>query len=422
MFTTKTARRAAQNRSAFLACFLALGAAARPAAVWAQAAPAPPPNLLEQVGDALTQLVNRTQPCVVTVQARPRALVFPRLPRSLSMQQRAALPPEKQREYDESLERAARDIREFFSAAQALTKTSFTGSGFVIRGGFVVTTAEVAERIEEPTVVFADGRRAEVVWVNLDAASNIAVLKIAEALDAGLNWADSGLASPGNIAVTIGSQGEFPRSVSLGVISGLGRAGRSGRRRYENLIQFQGAVGAGGSGGPLLNARGELIGMVVAAPADVFASGPRLHIEKKRQDGERHEEHSLPPLPPMTPFSGLSNMGFALAANDIRPITEVLCRREKRPPPGYIGIFLSSDMEAPSPQIIGILPNSPAAKAGLLIGDTITAINGQAFRAAAELRAFAGRVAVGDALRVTIRRGNETKTVSLVALPRPERP
>ena len=384
----------------------------------AQTAPAQTPNILEQVGDALTALVYKAQPCVVTIQARPHTMVIPQIAPLLSPQQRAALSPEKQKEYDESQERSRREINDFFRAAQALGKPSFTGSGFILRGGFVITTAEVAERIEEPTVVFSDGRRMEIQWANADGPSNIAVMKIEAPSDAGLDWADSAFVEPGGIAIAIGSQGEFPRSVSLGIISGLGRAGRSGRRRYENLIQFQGAVGAGGSGGPLLNARGELIGMVVAAPADVFASGSRLHLENRGQKGARPEEHPAAMPPPMTPFSGLSNMGFALASNDIRPITAVLCRHEKRPSSGYIGIYLSPDLESPTPEIVRVLPNSPAAKAGLLVGDIITAINGQSFRMAAELRAFAGRIAAGEALQITFQRGAETKTARLTALPR----
>ncbi len=415
---TNRKRRGAASRIALAACALALLAGGRRTA---DAQTAPAQNPLEQFGNALIELVNRTQPYVVTIQARPHALVVPKMPRSLTPQQRDALPPEKQKEYDESLERSTREIAEFFRSWQDLMKTSFTGSGFVLRGGFIITTAEVAERIEEPTIVFADGRRAEVLWTNIDSAANIAALKIAGPSDFGMDWGDSAALRPGAIAVVIGSQGEFPRSVSLGIISGLGRAGRSGWRRYENLIQFQGAVGPGGSGGPLLNARGELIGMVVAAPADVFAS-PRIRLEKNGRDGQKREEHFPPAPPAMTPFSGLSNMGFALAASDLRPIAEMLCRHEKRPPSGYIGILLSSDTESSSPKILGVRPNSPAAKAGLLPGDTITVINGQPFRMAAELRAFAGRVAVGETLKITLRRGEETRTASLVAEKRPESP
>ena len=417
MFTKKARR----ERKTGAVCFVfgaALMALFAPLAVRAQPAPAAPPaNILEQVGDALTQLTRTAQPCIVTIRPRAQTLVFPLLPRSLSPQQRAALTPEKQKEYDETLANAAREIGEFVNSARAMMKAAFMGSGFVLRGGFVVTTAEVAERIEEPTVVFSDGRRAEVLWVNADSPSNIAVLKISGPSDTGLSWADSATVEPGNMAVAIGNQDEFPRSVSLGIISGLGRAGRSGPHHYENLIQFQGAVGAGGSGGPLLNARGELIGMVVAAPADVFGGG-RVRFERNGHSAA-HNDPKIPPAPPAMPFTGLSNMGFALAANDIRPITEILCRREKRPTPGYIGIFLSSDMEAPRPQVIGILPNSPAEKAGLLLGDTITEINGQTFRMASELRAFAGRVAAGAALKITIRRGSELKTVNLTAQARP---
>ena len=157
--------------------------------------------------------------------------------------------------------------------------------------------------------------------------------------------------------------------------------------------------------------------MVVAAPADVFVTGPRVRFDRSEhsKDHGEHSDNKMPFPPPATPFAGLSNMGFALTASDIRPIAEILRRQEKRPPSGFIGIFLSSDMEATRPQVIGILPNSPADKAGLQVGDLITEINGQSFRMAAELRAFAGRVAVGDTLKITFRRGAERKTVTATA-------
>ena len=397
-------------------CLAAL-AAALPLALSAQPPPAPAsPNALEQISDALTQLVRSAQPNVVTIQTKPRDFVLPHLPAPLSQQERAALSPEKRAVYDAQMERAAHEVLEFVETAKALLRTAFTGSGFEIAGGFIVTTAEVAERIEEPTVSYADGRRVEVLWINSDSESNIAVMKIAGPTAAGLPWADSAALDPGAVAVAMGSQGDFPRSVSLGIVSGLGRAGRSGRRRYENLIQFQGAVGAGSSGGPLLNARGEVVGMIVAAPADVFAA-PRFHLQR-----EGHKpEHGTLESPSAVPFSGLSNMGFALASNDIRPITDILCRGEKRPPGGVLGISLAPDTETPRPQIAGVLPDGPAAKAGLRAGDTILEINGRTFRYTAEFRAYAGRVAAGEALKITAQRGKETKTFSLTAQPRPER-
>ena len=417
MATTRFPEPKIRNLAALFACVLTLFATVP---LSAPARAQTPPNMLEQFEDALTALVHKAQPCVVTIQPHTPALALPATPELLS-HPRASLPREKQGEYDAALLRFIRDtidaLVDYRKAQQALFKTAFTGSGFVIRGGFVVTTAEVAERVKNPAILFADGRRLEIEWVHADALSNIALMKIPAPSDFGMEWADSGAVEPGAVAVAIGSQGEFSRSVSLGIVSGTGRAGRSGPLRYENLIQFQGAVGAGGSGGPLLNARGELIGMVVAAPADVFAPGPRPHSDGKGRSGERHDAY-FPPSP-LTPFSGLSNTGFALASNDIRPLVEILRFHEKRPPSGYIGIFLSSDMESPLAQIIDVLPNSPAAKAGLLNGDIITAINGQTFRTAAQLRAFAGRLAAGDDLQVTFRRGSDTKTAHLIALPRP---
>ena len=217
-------------------------------------APAPSSNLLTQLDDALTEIVQRTRPSIVLLEGvfMPTGNSLPSIENLLPLGLLPGLPdPET-------------------------VGLRVTGCGFIMRGGFVVTTAEVAVRIQEPLVTMWDGRRARAYLIKHDMGSNIAVFRVdGISPELGVTWGSSEKVSSGNLAIMIGNQAGYTHSASLGMIAGTGRMGRSGELRYSNLIQFQGTVGAGNSGSPLFNARGELIGMIVATPA---SAPPRSQI------------------------------------------------------------------------------------------------------------------------------------------------
>jgi serine protease Do len=233
------------------------------------AAPAPPSiNILVQIEDAVTAIVQAAAPSVVTIEGN--ALILDFLPLGAPATQSLGAPgvPPGNGQTAEGQPPEATLEQNLKKSWKSLSDTPTTGSGFVMQGGYVVTSAEVTEGMQSPTVILQDGRRLTVDWINADACSNICVLKVAGLpSEIGLRWGDSDRARPGAFAIAIVNQGGFPNSVSLGVIAGVDRRGQSGVRQYDHLIQVQMAVGGGSSGGPVLNAHGEVIGMLVGTPA-----------------------------------------------------------------------------------------------------------------------------------------------------------
>ncbi len=255
------------------------------------------PAILEMLDDALTGLVAETSGCVVTIEGRPpRMRQHPQTGGDRSPDGHSPGSP-----FNPGMERDRKSGRaNGWPNSYRPVPTEITGSGFLTEGGYVVTTAEVAEQMIDPVVVMPDGRHIRVDGMNADWQSNVAILRIVT-LDsmAGLRWGDSEIVRPGCLAITIGNQAGFATSAGLGMVAATHRAAVSGNRRYHNLIQFQGAISGGSSGGPLLSSRGEVVGMIIAMPA----SGPfdqpngRMKPANDRSFGASDALHSDPPHP-----------------------------------------------------------------------------------------------------------------------------
>lgn len=144
-----------------------------------------------------------------------------------------------------------------------------SGSGFSIGDGLIVTTADVVQGMNTPVVSTDDGRQARASVVAVDSRLNIALLRLSANLNLpALRLGDSANVAPGHFAITIGNQTGQANSVALSTISALKTQGTtSAAHYYPELLQIDGTVSAGTSGAPVLNARGEVIGMLAAAPA-----------------------------------------------------------------------------------------------------------------------------------------------------------
>ncbi len=137
------------------------------------------------------------------------------------------------------------------------------GSGVIVDNrGYIATNHHVVENPGDLRVVMADGRDLSAVLVVSDPSEDLAVVKInAESLSA-IQWGDSATVRLGQAVYAIGSPlGDFPSSVSFGIVSGLNRALEMDEFVIDGLIQTDAAINRGSSGGPLINTEGEMIGI-----------------------------------------------------------------------------------------------------------------------------------------------------------------
>jgi S1-C subfamily serine protease len=144
-----------------------------------------------------------------------------------------------------------------------------SGSGFVISSdGFLVTNNHVIENASSIKVAFADGIEINASLVGTDPSTDIAVLKVYEASLKPLQFANSELLEPGQIAIAIGNPMGLQHTVTTGVVSALGRTLRANNGRLiDDIIQTDAALNPGNSGGPLVNSQGKVIGVNTAVVA-----------------------------------------------------------------------------------------------------------------------------------------------------------
>jgi S1-C subfamily serine protease len=137
------------------------------------------------------------------------------------------------------------------------------GSGVIVdKRGYIATNNHVIDRPGELRIILADGREAMGELIATNPAEDLALVKIDLADLQPIEWGDSGHARPGQIVYAIGSPlGDFPSSVSFGIISGLNRALEIDKFVIDGLIQTDAAINRGSSGGPLISLQGKVIGI-----------------------------------------------------------------------------------------------------------------------------------------------------------------
>jgi S1-C subfamily serine protease len=272
-----------------------------------------------------------------------------------------------------------------------------TGSGFIVDGkGLILTNAHVVDGVDTVSVLLKDGRRLEGKVLGKDTVTDVAVVKVeAENLPT-VSLGDSEALQPGEWAIAIGNPLGLDNTVTAGIISATGRSSAEigvGDRRV-GFIQTDAAINPGNSGGPLLNEKGEVIGMNTAI------------------------------------ISGAQGLGFAVPINTAKRISDQLIANGKVDHP-YLGIQmatitpdlkekLNSDPNSPVTVkedkgilVIKVLPNSPAAKAGMRAGDVIDKIAGLDAVSAESIQQAVEDSKVGEDLAIELRRDGQTLTLSV---------
>ncbi len=264
-----------------------------------------------------------------------------------------------------------------------------TGSGVIVSaGGYILTNAHVVRDADELTVTLSDKKDYKAKVVGTDDKTDIAVLKI-EAKDlmpAPLGDSDS--VRIGEWVLAVGSPFGLDQTVTQGIISATGRA-NVGISDYEDFIQTDAAINPGNSGGPLVNLRGEVVGINTAI---VSGSG------------------------------GSVGIGFAVPVNMAKSVMDALIKNGKVER-GYLGVSIqnlteelarSFGYDSTKGVLIGdVTSGSPADKAGLKSGDIITELNGKAMDDMNHLRNTVAATPPGTEVKLEVFRDGKRKTVEV---------
>ena len=278
-------------------------------------------------------------------------------------------------------------IRDFYQ----VVPVGGMGSGVVIdKRGHIITNRHVIERAQRLSLADSLGNRCNATLLGSDHVFDVAVLQAENNSLPPATLGDSDTLQVGQLAIAVGNAYGFilgGPTVTTGVVSAVNRSIQSEEVVLENLIQTDAAINPGNSGGPLVDIEGRVIGINTATIP--FAQG----------------------------------IGFATAINTVRDIaTEIIDHGfVRRAYMGFAGVSLNPQLARnyrlsveEGVLIAGVVPRSPAARAGLQEGDVLVAFDGQAIRSMTEIQNQLRKRSVGSRLEVTVVRGRASHRVSLV--------
>jgi serine protease Do len=308
-------------------------------------------------------------------------------------------------------------INDFLKSDLGSRKRRSTGTGFIISpDGKILTTDNVINQAREITVALNDGRILPARVLGRDAIFGIAVLQV-DAKDLPyLSLLEGGPAPRrGSWVITLGQPFGLPTSAAWGIVSGLGRTGL-GIAPYEELLQITAPVNPGDSGGPVLNIRGDVIGII----AGTYSGYRELECD---WNFIRRFHRSFPDAAAISPGqffrqSQAHGIGFAIPIDLVRDIIGGISNGTPLKY-GWLGLFPASIPGRPGVIVAAIAPESPAILAGLREGDIILNIAGLSIHSPQALQKLILFSPGGKELTVKIERDGESKTIQIVVGKRP---
>jgi serine protease Do len=264
------------------------------------------------------------------------------------------------------------------------------GSGVIISPeGYIVTNNHVVDGASDIRVTTSDRKTFNAKLVGTDPLTDLAVVKVEGTNFPSVPWGDSTKLHPGQTVLAFGNPFGFRFTVTRGIVSALNRPNpySTDRRKPGQFIQTDAAINQGNSGGPLVNARGEVVGI------NTFL---------------------------ISPSGAFSGMGFAIPTQIVQPTVEALIR-DGKVSHGYMGIGIS-DVTPENSKFFQAANNegavvtqvesgSPAGKAGLKVGDVITGIDGRAVSDAGQLQVEVGQQRPGSTIHLELLREGQKMSV-----------
>lgn len=275
---------------------------------------------------------------------------------------------------------------------QRIVQKKGVGSGFVLRpDGLIVTNNHVVAGATELSVTFPDGRKFKGKLVGTDPGSDLALVKV-EAKDLpALKLADPKSLRVGQWTVAIGSPLGLSHSVTAGILSAMDREVSLNNR--VGFLQTSTPINPGNSGGPLLNMRGEVIGVNTAVAAHAQGIGFAVPVDTVARI-----------VPQLEAKGKVERAWLGVGLKDLPEDRQAMFY------PVDAGVIVAQ-----------VDPKGPAAKAGLSTGDVVQAINGKPVKSAHELIVAVGTLKVGDKISLLVNREGQKKTLDVTLGQMPQR-
>ncbi len=348
---------------------------------------------------AVVDAVKKASPAVVSITISKNVPIIEQCPSNPF----SDLPPEFQQFFGDQFP----DMTQPCNTGKTKLQEIGGGSGFIISSdGMILTNKHVAgDKTASYTVFTNDGKKYDAKILAVDPTQDLAVIKIDATNLPTVELGDSDSVELGQTAIAIGNAlGEFRNTVSVGVISGLSRTvtasgGLSGgEETIEGVIQTDAAINPGNSGGPLLNLKGEVVGINTAIAEGANSIGFAIPINRAKRD--------------ITSVKTTGEIQAPYLGVRYITITSDIAKSQKLPVTDGALIRGSSDGPA-------VVVGSPAAKAGIQAEDIIVAVDGQNLDQDHILGDIVSKYSVGDTITLKINRAGKEITLTATLAKRP---
>ncbi|MCX6784755.1 MAG: trypsin-like peptidase domain-containing protein [Candidatus Komeilibacteria bacterium] len=270
------------------------------------------------------------------------------------------------------------------------------GTGFIVSAdGLIMTNRHVADKPGEFKVFLANGQTYTAEVAAIDKIDDLALLKISGKALPAATLGDSSKIQVGQTVIAVGNAlGRYQNSATKGIVSGLGRFLDAGdatgfSERLEDVIQTDAAINIGNSGGPLVNLRGQVIGMNVAIESGAQSIGFAIPINEAKRIVESYKKYGKI----RRAFLGVRYQMIEAGLKEEYGLTQ------------DDGAFVLADSKSPDPAVV---IGSPASQIGILEGDVITAINNIKITKTTSLRRAIMNFWPGEQVNLTFSRNGQT--------------